>query len=446
MKVLLLHNHYRLPGGEDGVFRAEAAMLRSHGIDVMVHQTDNGSENGGLKDAAEIVWRSAWSQKSHDEIRRICDRFQPDVAHTHNFWMKLSPSVHAACHASGVATVQTLHNFRLFCANALFLRNGKVCQDCLGKLPWRGVVRKCYRQSVFASAASAAMITVNRRRETWNRDVDAYIALTEHSRAQFIAGELPAERIFVKPNFIPDPGEPVSTPSKSDLILYAGRLATEKGVDILLSAWARNKLSRFGRLQVVGEGDRRRSLEQQASSLGLEPPQVVFAGARTAAEIPAIIAQARAMVLPSLYFECFPLNVLEAFANGRPLVASDHGALKELVRDGEVGLTAPPGDVAGLGDALQRLLRDDDLADRLGRQARVEYLTRYTEQENFKRLMQIYDFAKGRRSPVERTGPGGHWSTVQSIANTNVVSGDPVTHVPDWSARSPVIRSLPKEA
>jgi len=400
MKVLVLHNRYRLPGGEDGAFRAETAMLRSQGIDVMVHQTDNGEENGALTSAAEILWHSAWSQKSHDEIRRICDRFQPDVAHTHNFWMRLSPSVHDACHASGAATVQTLHNFRLFCVNALFLRNGKVCQDCLGKVPWRGVVRKCYRHSVVASAATAAMITANRRRQTWNNDVDAFIALTDHSRAQFIAGELPPDRIFVKPNFIPDPGEPVCLPSESDLIVYAGRLAVEKGVNILLSAWARNKLSRLGRLLVVGDGECRRSLERQASALGLQPPEVVFAGARSATEIPALIAHARAMVLPSLYFECFPLNVLEAFANGRPLVASAHGALEELVRDGEVGLTAPPGDIAALGAALERLLRDDDLADTLGRQARVEYLTRYTEKENCKQLLQIYDFARRRVSSL----------------------------------------------
>jgi glycosyltransferase involved in cell wall biosynthesis len=396
MKVLLLHNRYRLTGGEDGVMKAETDMLRARGIDVLEHQVDNGSD-GDRVSALQLAWGSAWSRRSYEEIRAVCERFRPDVAHVHNFWMRLSPSVHAACKASGAATVQTLHNFRLLCANAVMLRDGKVCRDCVGKLPWRGVVRRCYRDSTTASAAVTAMIGVNRLRGTWKRDVDAFIALTEHSRGEFVAGGLPAERIFVKPNFRRDTGAPTSLPSAFDTIVYAGRLSQEKGIDFLLSAWAQKDLSRFGKLLIVGQGDLQKALEQQAEQLGLRPPAVVFAGQRNTSEIPGILARARAMVLPSLYFECFPMNVLEAFAGGRPMIASRHGALGELVRNGELGLTALPGDAAALGGAIAQLLQDGSLADRLGRQARAEYLERYTDEQNARILFGIYDIARQSR-------------------------------------------------
>jgi glycosyltransferase involved in cell wall biosynthesis len=232
--------------------------------------------------------------------------------------------------------------------------------------------------------------------------------LSEHSRTQFVAGGLPEDRLFVKPNFLRYCSEPDAPPSASNRIVYAGRLSREKGVDVLLSAWARSGLSRFGELFIVGDGDLRHALERQAESLGLRPPGVIFTGAKPAAEVPAIVAGARALVLPSLYFECFPLNVLEAYANGRPMIASNHGALGELVRDGELGFTTTPGDAGLLGAALERILCDGVLADRLGRQARKEYLARYTDTQNARALLDIYEFAITRvRQASQSDGQAG---------------------------------------
>src|SRR5208283_3273229 len=167
MRVLVLHNRYRYRGGEDRVVAAETAMLRDHGVDVVVHEVDN---SGGL---VQLARGSAWSSDSFQKIERLCRELEPDIAHVHNFWATLSPSIHAACHAACVPTVQTLHNYRLLCVNALFHRDGTVCTDCLGKIPWRGVMHRCYHDSAAASALVGHMIATNRRRDTWS-EVDAF--------------------------------------------------------------------------------------------------------------------------------------------------------------------------------------------------------------------------------------------------------------------------------
>src|ERR1700681_2638498 len=186
MRVLVLHNRYRQYGGEDRVVAAEVAMLRAHGVDVVLHETDN---TAGL---IQLARHSAWSASSFDDVEKLCREVRPDVAHVHNFWATLTPSVHAACHAAGVPTVQTLHNYRLFCVNAVLLRNGSICTDCVGKTPWRGVVRRCYNHSAMASAAVANMIVQNRRCSTWD-DVDAFIAPSEHARSMFVSAGIPEE-------------------------------------------------------------------------------------------------------------------------------------------------------------------------------------------------------------------------------------------------------------
>ena len=404
MRVLLLHNQYRQHGGEDAVVRSEAHLLRQLGIDVLESTFTNEDDRGhSVRRSFELGLRSSWSRDSHDRIKRLCNDFQPDIAHVHNFWMEMSPSVHRACRDWGCATVQTLHNFRLLCANALLKREGAVCEDCVGKTPWRGVLRRCYRDSLLASAAVSRMIVVNRVRGTWERDVDAFIALSDHSREKFVQGKLPASKILVKPNFVEDPGESSRLPSSSNTVLYAGRLSEEKGVSVLISAWAHGKLGRLSRLLIVGDGPERRALEFQAAALNLRTPEVVFAGSRPSEEMMALMAGARVVVMPSLFYECFPRTLGEALACGRPVVVSRIGALSEIVCE-DFGLQFPASDHVLLAKAISSLVEDDGLTDRLGRAARQEYLARYTPEENGRDLMRIYRFAleqRGKRLPVE---------------------------------------------
>jgi len=404
MKVLMLHNCYRQPGGEDTVFQAEARLLRDHGIEVLDVEFDNQVHGESpLPGTVRLALESAWSDSSHAEVSRLCREFRPDVAHIHNFWMRLSPSAHAACQQAGVPVVQTLHNFRLLCVNSNLLRDGRVCEDCLGGGPWRGVLHRCYRDSLVASAVMARMIASSRRR-AWDQYVDAFVVLSRHCQAKFNAASLPPERMFVKANFMADPGPPAGRPSASNVMVYAGRLSQEKGVRSLLDGWACGRLSSLGQLLIVGDGEDRAALQRHAASLGLEEPGVTFAGWKTRAEVQSLVASSRAVAVPSICYETSPMSVVEAYAAGRPVVAADHGSMSETVHQGRTGWKFPVAQPGPMAEALREALLDDALADRLGRGARAEYLAHYTPERNFEVLMGIYRFAVERRG---KTLPDG---------------------------------------
>ena len=392
----MLHNRYRLPGGEDAVVQAEVAMLRARGVEVKLatynNDIDSEHEFGELLHAG---LSSAWSADSQADVTELCRSFHPDVIHVHNFWFRLTPAVHSTAHSLGIASVQTLHNFRLLCVNSQFLRNGKICEDCLGKAPWRGVLHRCYRNSVVESTAVLRMIMLSRHRKTWRYMVDAFVVMSEHARSKFVEGGFPGERFFVKPNFIEDPGITAALPSSSRTILYAGRLSPEKGLSYLLTAWSQAALGPQDHLLIAGDGPDRPVLERQAALLGLRPPQVTFIGWKNRNEIFTLLAAARAVVLPSIWYEgggC-PVALVEALAAGRPVVISGIGGMTEIILDEHNGLHALPGNSASLAKALQRLLRNDALADNLGANARTDYQTKFSSEQNYSSLVRIYRFA-----------------------------------------------------
>ncbi len=231
MRVLIVHNVYQHRGGEDSVVEAEAELLLSRGHAVEFYFRNNDEID--IKPNLSLVGQMFWSSRTTEDIAGVIANFKPDVIHVHNTFPLISPSLYWAAAKASVPVVQTLHNFRLLCTQAMFLREGKVCENCLGHMPWRGVVHGCYRESNAQSAVLAGMVTMHRAIGTWRNKVTRYIALNEFCRQKFIEGGLPAERIVVKPNFVDFSVLP-EIPRQG--FLFVGRLSAEKGVDILVTA------------------------------------------------------------------------------------------------------------------------------------------------------------------------------------------------------------------
>ena len=333
MKILLAHNYYQIPGGEEVVFEQERQLLKQAGNEVITYCRSNREiEELTALERLTLVKRSIWAADTEREFTLLLARENPDIVHVHNTFFMLSPSIYGACQARGIPVVQTLHNFRLMCPSVTFFRDGKVCEECLDRGLWSGVYHGCYRESRMATASVALVLAFNRLWGTWDKLVTGYIALTEFGRNKFIAGGLPAEKIMVKPNFVnPDPGE---REQQGESGLFVGRLSREKGLSTLLQAWGR--LPRHYALHVVGDGPEREGLECQACRLGLS--NVQFRGRLSHEETIAAVKRARFLIVPSGSYETFGMCIAEAFACGTPVICSRLGAMQELVSDGRTGL------------------------------------------------------------------------------------------------------------
>ncbi len=393
MRILSIHNQYQIRGGEDESSESEQRLLREmgHTVDVYQEHNDRVADIGTVR----MALRTVWSQESYNIVKQKLSSSKYDIVHIQNFFPLVSPSVYYAAKSEGVPVVQTLRNYRLLCPNGLFFRDGKVCEDCMGKsIPLPGVLHGCYRESRPASGAVATMLTVHSAMRTWTKMVDKYICLTEFARQKFIAGGLPAEKIVVKPNFInPDPGVGEGA---GGYALFVGRLSIEKGLDTLLSAW--EHLDVKIPLKIVGDGPLAGEVVEAAKRI----PEVEWLGRRPMSEVHQLMGEAMFLVFPSKWYETFGRVAAEAFAKGTPVIAANIGAIAELVDSGRTGLHFSPGNSEDLASKVQWAIENQTKLTQMRQEARAEFESKYTAQQNYHRMMEIYDLVSNH-SQVKRS-------------------------------------------
>lgn len=384
MRILSVHSCYQIRGGEDESREAEERLLREMGHQVDVYEDNN--KRAKTLHPLQSALKTVWSTEAHHIVQgRLADTVY-DRVHVQNFFPLISPSVYYAAKSARVPLIQTLRNYRLLCPNALFFRDGQVCEDCLGKfVPYPGVLHACYRESRAASAVTAAMISIHRTLQTWTKMVDVFVTLTHFAREKFIQGGLPGDKIVVKPNFVhPDPGP---GEGNGGYALYVGRLSVEKGLDTLLTAW--KLLGGHVPLKIVGDGP----LAGQVQALTETLPQVEWLGRQPMTEVHALMGEARFLVFPSKWYETFGRVAVEAFAKGTPVVAANIGAIAELVDHGRTGLHFCPGDPADLATKIEWVLAHPRELTQMQVAARAEFEAKYTAKLNYQRLMEIYSLA-----------------------------------------------------
>jgi glycosyltransferase involved in cell wall biosynthesis len=391
MRVLHVHNFYQLPGGEDQSFAATGAMLEDNGHEVIRFTLRNDviADIGKVAAAKKAVWNGT----VHAELRCLIRKARPDVAHFENTVPLVSPAAYYACHAERVPVVQTLRNYRMICPASILYRNGRICEDCLGKrLPWPGIARGCYRASRLGSAVVATMLAVHHAAGTWKKQVDAYIALTRFARAKFIEGGLDAKKVHVSPNFLsssPEPGD-----GAGGYALFAGRLTREKGIRTLLAAW--EELAADVPLKILGDGPEA-GLVAEAMA---RHPNIQWLGWRPAQEVLELAGGAKFMVLPSAWYEGFARTVLEGFAKGTPIIASNLGSMRAIIKHRRTGLLFAPDDAADLVRQVRELLGAPESYARMRIAARQQFETHYTAKANHDRLLKIY---RAAHAEMQRT-------------------------------------------
>ena len=380
MKILQVHTRYRLPGGEDAVVEAERAALTRAGHHVWQHISTNPATPPA---AAAALLMAPWNPLAARKLGTAVDNLQPNVAHIHNTWFASSPSVLLALRNRRVPIVMTVHNYRLVCANGIFLRDGAPCEKCMHEGQWPAIRHRCYRNSRGASAIAAGVIAVHAGCGTWSRYVERFIVPNRFANDRLIQAGLPPAKLVLGPHFVEDPGCRTSPPSNSADVLFVGRISHEKGVSVLLDAWRSVDLPGL-RLVLIGDGPERLWLEKVA------PPSVTFLGQLPPQQVMSAMLNARALVVPSICYEMGPLTALQGLASGLPLVLSKLGGMPELIGRDPAGWLVQPNDVRRLAQALKELL-PDRVVDERGACARRRYLQAYTESVAVSRLQNIYE-------------------------------------------------------
>jgi glycosyltransferase involved in cell wall biosynthesis len=403
LHIVMIHDRYQYVGGEDVSTDADVELLREYGHQVTLIEVHNDIIKGFSQfQKLKLFAETAWNFKVYREMRSQFQKLKPDLVHVQNFFPLFSPSVHAAARSLNIPTVQHLHNFRLGCLNGYLLKDGKICEACVGRNPWRGIIYGCYRKSAIASIAVWAMVTVNRWRYTWTQDVNAFITPSHFAAQKLIEIGIPCDRLHVKPYVINPPNNLNNTESQDVEIktiypevinfLFVGRLSPEKGVITLLKAWA--ELNRTDwQLTIVGEGDEKPNLQRFVNDLDLT--NVQFLGYLPPSQITTIMKTATAIVVPSQWYETFGRVVVEAFACEKPVLASDLGALSELITPELNGFLIPSDRPIDLLSAwIEKLYwcgTNPEAMRDIGKNAYQTYQELYIRSTNYQQLMEIYN-------------------------------------------------------
>lgn len=382
MRIAFCHNFYQQPGGEDQVFRDECAMMEDHGHSIL-RVTKHNDEIKQMSKLS-LVKKTFWNKQTYNELSQSFDEFRPDIVHFTNTFPLISPAAYKAARDAGAAVVQSLHNFRMICPGSVLYRKGSVCETCIKKtfaIP--AIYRKCYRDSLFASAVTAGMNAWHKVFGTWRKYVNRFIALTHFTKQKFVDGGFCADRISVKQNFVSEIPN-IRVEQKNNRALFVGRLSKEKGVDVVLQSW--KQIDAEIPLDIVGDGP----LEDEVKRATVELPHITFHGRVPHDRVKEMMARAAVQIVPSTSYETFGLVVIEAFAVGTPAIVSDHGSLAELVESGQTGLKFAPGNPEDLAQQVKRIFDAPDLRAQMGQKAQDEFAAKYTRAKNYEILEEIY--------------------------------------------------------
>lgn len=388
MKILLVHNNYGnyATGGEKNVMLAESKLLKDNGHDVVIYECTN-DENVFNKKRYKLksFYYSTWNPFAYKKLKTLLKEHQPDIMHVHNYWYQLSPSIFKAAYDHNVPSVITLHNYRLLCPGVLFLRNGKPCEDCMTKNPVRSIFFKCHSNSILKSFLSYRLFRKTKKNDYFSTFITGYIALSEFAKTKFIQGGIKESQLRVKPNFI---SSKAINPSDSVLVLpenyalYVGRISEEKGIESICKVWEDIDYS----LVVIGSGDPQ--LEDKLK----DNKKIIFLGKKNSSEVFSCLKSCSFLVFPSIWYEGFPLTIIEAFSMGKPVIATDLGARNEVVIHEETGLLFDFKNMTDFKVNILRMIEDESLRNEMGINALRKFENEYSENTNLKQLVSIYSY------------------------------------------------------
>ena len=375
--ILIVHNYYQIPGGEDTVVANEKKMLEEHGHKVILYSRNNAELKLMTKfKKLFLPITTVFNPRTYKEIKRLIKSENIEIVHVHNTLNLISPAVYYAARTMKVPVVQTIHNFRLLCPGATFYRDGHICEDCVKHGLICAVKHSCYRGSKVQTLACVISIWFHRMTGIYGKI--NYICLTEFNKNKLLElKQIKPETVSVKPNFVDSKCGFIPEGDRKDQFVFVGRLDKLKGVDILFEAW-KNMGDTAPKLIVCGTGP----MEDWCNAFIRENPvNIEMRGFVPNEEALKIIAASKALVLPTQWYEGFPMTVVEAYSVGTPVLCTDLGNCGYIVNDGVTGRKFKEN---GIIDAVKGFNGMIDTTYK-------EYQEKYTKKANYSFLLQIYN-------------------------------------------------------
>tara|TARA_R100001143_G_scaffold63603_3_gene73739 strand:- start:9981 stop:11189 length:1209 start_codon:yes stop_codon:yes gene_type:complete len=390
MRILQVHNRYKTPGGEWTVLNQEHELLKGeHEVDQFIIK--NSDHLDTLFDRVKLIFKTHYNHQSKLLIKEQLQKKKYDVMHVHNFFPLLTPSIFEAARELGVPSVMTLHNYRLIHPNGLMYYKGKIDQRSIKGSAYNCIWDGVYRNSKLQTAVVAHMIEYHRKKGTWNHSPSAFIALSKFSKNKFAEGGIPADRIFIKPNFLKDPciedDDLEISPEKLNRFLFLGRISHEKGIEDLIRCWMERSIP--AELWIAGDGPLKKKLQKKTKG----EKSIKWLGQCEKKDILKLLSNSKALLFPTKWYEGMPLIILEAMSMGCPVISSDIGNPKNMIDHKINGLLFEPGKMAELYKNISWIIRNPKNSKRLGDNARKKYEELYTPEKNYNTLISIYEKA-----------------------------------------------------
>lgn len=378
-KILIVHNYYQIPGGEDTVVANEKKLLEEHGQSVTLYTRSN-SELKDLNFAGKLLLpvNTIFNFRTHREIKSIIKKEHIDIVHVHNTLNLISPSVYYAAKSCHVPVVQTVHNFRLVCPGATFYRDGHICEDCPAHGMKCAVRHRCYRGSRLQTLACAMSTRIHSLLGIYKKI--NYICLTEFTKKK-LAGIAPDDHIYIKPNFVFDFG---GKAEPDDYYVFVGRLEEIKGINLLVDAF---KLLPDIKLKIVGTGVEAETVKSRIAAEGIT--NIELAGYKERNEVNEIVRKSKALIMCSQWYETFGMVIAEAYSNGVPVIVGNIGNIKDLVIPDKTGMLFEYNSAKALADTVIRF--EDNYSAEYGRNAYEYYRQTLTPDKNYELLSDIYN-------------------------------------------------------
>lgn len=382
--ILMVHNFYQIGGGEHTVFNNEVDILKKNGHKVITYTRDNKEINNSLLKKILLPFTTIWSFKTYRDVKKIIKKEQIDIVHCHNTFPLISPSVYYAARKRKVPVVQTIHNFRFLCPNAILYRNNKVCEECLINKNFKQAIKnKCYRNSKLQTFVVIKMLKIHRKLGTYKRI--NYIFLTDFNRNKFNnLIDINGSNVFIKPNFVERKYNYKRQLKLDNSFVYIGRLDENKGIRFLVDAW---KDIKDYELHIYGEGSYKDYVLESTSKNNY----IKYFGFQDQKEIFEDLTKSQGLILPSECYEGFPMTIAESYSLGVPVLSSDIGNHAMIVNKSKAGCVYDLDNKESFRKKLEDIVKSNK---KYSDNAKKYYEEVLSPKKNYEELINIYENAK----------------------------------------------------